>query len=657
MDRERAKDYINAQAPTFLQAAKKGYICPAPGCGNGTGKDGTGITKDQRTGRYHCFKCGLHADILDLYGLANGIQDYNGKLQGAAEYYGITLDGSTPPAAYKEEQHTAAAAQQYTHNSIHTNTQQQDFTSFYRDAAAHLQETDYPQRRGISQETCRRFQIGYVAAWKHPNAPANTPSSPRLIVPVSKYSYLARDTRAEIPQGQEQYKKSKAKCADAVSWTFNRQALQTAQRPVFVVEGELDALSILECGGEAVAIGSTANIGRFIAELKETRPTQPLLIALDNDQAGQAAAGRLEEELRRQKIPFYRYNPAGRYKDANERLTEDRGGLMDAVAKAGSLEDLQALEIQERQREYYLKNNAAANLQSFIDGIAESVNTPYFPTGFKKLDAALDGGLFEGLYICGAISSLGKTTFVLQAADQLAQQGQDVLIFSLEMARTELMAKSISRHTLQEVQEIGGSVKDAKTTRGITTGARYAAYSKAERDLIKTAVDNYCKYAEHIFISEGLGDIGAQQIRETVQEHISITGHTPVIIVDYLQLLSPYSDRATDKQATDKNVMELKRISRDYKTPVIAISSFNRMSYNNAVTMEAFKESGAIEYSADVLIGLQLAGAGSRDFDATKAKAQETREVELIILKNRNGRTGDNIKFAYHPLFNYFVEK
>jgi replicative DNA helicase len=166
----------------------------------------------------------------------------------------------------------------------------------------------------------------------------------------------------------------------------------------------------------------------------------------------------------------------------------------------------------------------------------------------------------------------------------------------------------------------------------------------------------YSKYAQNIYISEGIGDIGVEQVRQTVKKHILFTGRTPVVIIDYLQILAPYSERATDKQNTDKAVMELKRISRDYKTPVICISSFNRANYKEAVTMEAFKESGAIEYSSDVLIGLQLKGAGEKNFDANEAKRKDPREIELVILKNRNGRTGGKIIFNYYPLFNYFRE-
>ena len=72
--------------------------------------------------------------------------------------------------------------------------------------------------------------------------------------------------------------------------------------------------------------------------------------------------------------------------------------------------------------------------------------------------------------------------------------------------------------------------------------------------------------------------------------------------------------------------------------------------------MSAFKESGAIEYSSDVLLGLQLAGAGNKDFDVDKAKNQEPRQIELKILKNRRGKTGDSINFEYYASRQFFRE-
>jgi len=647
MDRETAREQLKGDLRSYVEQItrkSKGanmFVCPL--CGSGEGHNGTGAFSIKDGISWKCFSCNKGGDIFDLIGEYEGIADHTEQLKRAGELFGITIDSyrATAQEDFREYQNQPKN-EQYTHSNIHTT----DYTQFFLQANRDIVKTSY--HRGLSIETLNRFKIGYVESWRHPKAP-NAPASPRLIIPTSKESYLARDTRDQIPEEQKPYTKSKVGSIHL----FNAKALQTATKPIFIVEGELDALSIIEVGGEAVALGTTTKVKSLLELLKTKKPEQPLIIALDNDEAGEKAYRELSEGLKGLSIPFYRLNPAGEYKDANEALQGNREALRQAVEEAEHIQD----EAEQAQREAYLSTSTAHYLQSFIDGIADSVNTPYIPTGFKTLDAVLDGGLYEGLYIVGAISSLGKTTLITQIADQIAQAGQDVLIFSLEMARAEIMAKSISRHTLQQVLSSGGDIRNAKTTRGITTGKRYEGYNKTERELINSSILAYSKYAQNIYISEGIGDIGAEQIRETVKQHILYTGKTPVVVIDYLQILAPYSERATDKQNTDKAVMELKRISRDFKTPVIGISSFNRANYSVAVTMEAFKESGAIEYSSDVLIGLQLKGAGKKDFDANEAKKKSPREIELVILKNRNGSTGDKLGYKYYPLFNYFEEE
>ena len=651
--REQLKGYLRNYVESVTQKSKGAnlYVCPL--CGSGTGKSGTGAFSIKNGTSWKCFSCNAGGDIFDLYGAINGTADHNEQLRGLSELYGVQVASyrSTAQEDFSPEYQNPAKNERYTHNSIHTSVYTQaeaeDYTDFFLQANKAVDQTDYWKKRGLSKETVDRFKLGYVAEWRHPKAP-KAPTSPRLIIPTGKGSYLARDTREEVPAEQKPYSKSKVGSIQL----FNKRALQTATKPIFIVEGELDALSIIEVGGEAVALGTTTKSKALVELLKAQSPAQALIIALDNDEAGQRASRELTEGLQELNIPCYSFNPCGEYKDANEALQRDREAFTIAVAEAEHLQD----EEEQAKREAYLKNSTANYLQSFINGIADSVDTPYIPTGFKKLDSVLDGGLYEGLYIVGAISSLGKTTIITQIADQIARAGTDVLIFSLEMARAEIMAKSISRHTLQSVLATGGDIRNAKTARGITTGKRYIDYSQTERDLINNAIMEYSQYAQNIYISEGVGDIGAEQIRQTVAQHILYTGKTPVVIIDYLQILAPYSERATDKQNTDKAVMELKRISRDYKTPVIGISSFNRANYKEAVTMEAFKESGAIEYSSDILIGLQLKGAGKKEFDANEAKRKDPREIELVILKNRNGRTGDSLSFNFYPLFNYFEE-
>jgi len=510
------------------------YVCPL--CHSGEGHNGTGAFSIKDGTTWKCFSCNEGGDIFDLIGKYEGIADHSEQLKRAGELFGVTIDShrSTAREDFSPEYQNQPKNERYTQGDIHktayTQPAETDFKDFFLQAHKAVEQTDYWKRRGLSKETVDRFMLGYVAEWRHPKAP-KAPTSPRLIIPTSPYSYLARDTRETIPEEQKPYSKSKVGSVHI----FNAKALWTATKPIFIVEGELDALSIIEVGGEAVALGSTTKVKSLLELLKTKKPEQPLIIALDNDEAGEKAYRELSEGLKGLDIPFYRLNPAGDYKDANEALQGNREALRQAVEEAEHIQD----EAEQAQREAYLSTSAAHYLQSFIDGIADSVNTPYIPTGFTELDTALDGGLYEGLYIVGAISSLGKTTFIMQIADQIAQAGTDVLIFSLEMARTEIMAKSISRHTLQSVLATDGDIKNAKTARRITTGKRYINYSQTERDLINSSIMEYSKYAQNIYISEGIGDIGVEQIRETVKQHIRYTGKTPVVVIDYLQILAP----------------------------------------------------------------------------------------------------------------------
>ena len=103
--------------------------------------------------------------------------------------------------------------------------------------------------------------------------------------------------------------------------------------------------------------------------------------------------------------------------------------------------------------------------------------------------------------------------------------------------------------------------------------------------------------------------------------------------------------------------MILKQIAEKYDVPVLAISSFNRDNYTKPVCMQSFKESGGVEYSSDVLIGLQFAGIGDQGFDIDAAKKENPRSIEAVILKNRFGECGGKIAFEYNAACNCFREK
>lgn len=459
---------------------------------------------------------------------------------------------------------------------------------------------------------------------------------------------------------------------------YNFRALETATEPIFIVENYEQAIKINNAGGTAIGLNYLSDNGgyrKFIAALKSQniKPAHALIVCSlpENESEMKHFTGYLDQQDILW-IPYLKYITAEDIEDS-EALKRK---VADALEKIGQVDENR----RRYEREATEKESALHCLDSFIQHIKESQKAPCYKTGFSGLDKIIDGGLYAGLYTIGAISSLGKTTFCLQIADNIAAAGQDVLIFSLEMARDELMAKSISRNTALEALEENIDIKCAKSTRQILNGRIYNTFTDTERKLLGAAIERYKQYAGHLYINEGVGNIGTEQIRQKAEQHIRTTGNTPVILIDYLQILAPADVRASDKQNTDKAVLELKRISRDLKTPVMCISSFNRQNYTDPVNLASFKESGAIEYSADVLIGIQFAGmdyekkknnAGKIVYEDDKerkarvgslieqqqdnGKKGRSQQIQVKVLKNRNGYKDDFV-IEFYPYFNYFTE-
>lgn len=315
---------------------------------------------------------------------------------------------------------------------------------------------------------------------------------------------------------------------------------------------------------------------------------------------------------------------------------------------------------------YRLKKGISADVPAFpSDGIATYMTehikdeiavfaaASEIKTGFTRFDQ-LAGGLFPALYVIGAISSLGKTTFIHQMADQLAAAGKHVLFFSLEMSRLELATKSIARRTA--IMDFDNAMTSLKIRRGYRS------------NILVQAAAEYCKAVEdRMNIIEGGFETTVQYIREYATQYAEKNNTKPVIIVDYLQILQG-AQKGTLREAVDFNVVELKRLSRDLNTPVIVISSVNRSNYLMPVDFESFKESGGIEYTADVVLGMQLACLDEAVFNDEKklkekrervktAKAADPREVKLVCLKNRYGGPDWTIDYKYYPRYDLFEEQ
>lgn len=271
-------------------------------------------------------------------------------------------------------------------------------------------------------------------------------------------------------------------------------------------------------------------------------------------------------------------------------------------------------------------------------------------TGYSNLDAKTS--FYPGLYILGGVSSLGKTTFAHQMADQLSRTGEHVLYFCLEQTQMELVTKGLSRLTAQE--DFMTAISSIEIRSGRIT------------DSVRRAIAEYKRIASHEAIIECDFMTTIDTIVATVQDYMSRTGASPIVFLDYLQLIRPLDKKQTTKDAVDEHLRALKMLQMKNNLVIVLISSLNRQNYLTTIDYESFKESGGIEYTADVIWGLQLSVMNDELFNTDKklkekralvrqAKKANPRRIELLCLKNRYGVANYSCYFDYYAKYDLFV--
>lgn len=666
-----AKDTIKARVPCkdFLERDRhgNGYICPI--CGSGSGPNGSGAVKLYPDNSFYCHACKKRGDVFTAYRKRTGA-DFSEAVKDLARQAGITLDekqdrerdysGQRPPekrqerpesssgkAPEKQEKAPAAAAPA-------EKAPPRDYREYCNRCAAILQGEgggpgrEYLERRGISMEAARICGIGYdpiadPAGKGHPR--------PRVILPLHGKEATGYQARAISDEGlPAQYRKMNP--AGTPVYPFNEAILWAdfvdRETPVFICEGPFDALSFLEIGFCALSLNGAGNVGKLLERL-EKRPTlATIVVCMDTDGPGQKAAQELRQGLDRLNIShtvcdLKKY--AEGIKDANEFLVKDR----EAFTAAAEMETLKA-KTRPDSVALYANTLMAGDMERFQEAI---------PTGYSNLDK-LTGGLYQGLYCLAAISSLGKTTFAAQMADQIAQSGRDVLFFSLEQSRLELISKSFAR-------ELARNGADRLTSLQIMRGTTCNS--------LPSTVTRYLEsIGDRLSVIEGNFSMDCDRIAEYIRQYIRRTDCRPVVFIDYLQIIDPGADGKghplQPREAVDETVKKLKRLSRELGLTVIVISSVNRANYTTPISFESLKESGGIEYSCDVVYGLQLEALSREDSWKTfakdggvtekrkiidEAKEKIPRELELVILKNRYGQTNKRAYFKYRPDVDLFT--
>lgn len=647
----------------LMPAKRSGYVCPI--CDNGTGKDGTGIISKDGI-HYTCFKgCFSNADIIDIVAIAENIPEEK-KIKELCERYGITADNNYITPKQKQVRIEKQAEQ--------ADKQQIDiYRKIFNQAQKNKANAiEYLVSRGISKEYSETLNnIGYYhftkdiakqvkASFDFYDVEDKTNNV--FIVEYAENCYMQRF----INRGGS-YKNLNPK--GLKTNIYNADILKTADI-VFIVEGFFDCLSINCLGYNAIALNSTSNKNKLFDYVENNKEEikATIILCLDTDETGIKTATEIKKELENLNIECFNkgkeiisYTGAEKIKDANDLLIKDKNRLkvnIESVIAEVKAEKEEEFEAKKREWE---KDKVLNYMSVFLEEIKKR-NDNCIKTGYNKLDNILDGGLYAGLYIIGAISSLGKTSFVLQMSDQIAETGHQVLYFSLEMSKMELIARSISRITYQTTN----IDRYPKSTRDILRFSKYEEYSDAEQMHIFKAIGKYEEYAGNINIVDGMGNMGTELIRQKIKDYIYFTKKAPIVFIDYLQLLSQpmnidYS--LTDKQIIDKNIVELKRISRDYNIPIVAISSFNRDNYKKTAGMQSFKESGAIEYSSDVLISLEYKALEDMEekkdlLDIVKQEYISNggyNNIKLKVIKNRAGQRG-NLELKTNGKYSIFEE-
>lgn len=315
----------------------RGFICPI--CGNGSGNTGDGVTFVRDSYRVHCFKCGFSGDLIALKAREN-----NCTYKDAARVLAVLLNiGDDYDKKFVDKKLLAEGNFKLRADSQASNNLPQvfsppktaepelDYMQFFNDAEKNLQFTDYHLKRGLSWETAHHFKLGFIKNWRHPKI-QNAPESPRLIIPTSRHSYLARDVRQNLNESAKKYSKQKVGAARI----FNTRALNSDL--VFIVEGEFDAMSFYEIGFNAVALGSISNYKKFIELVLNKKPSTNnflptiFILALDNDKGGRSATRILKPIL--ENFGFYNIiarDIYGNFKDANDALVDNREKFSAAV--------------------------------------------------------------------------------------------------------------------------------------------------------------------------------------------------------------------------------------------------------------------------------------------------------------------------------------
>ena len=650
----------------------RSYICPV--CGHGRGGDGIRprVNSKGQT-RWKCFGCGANFSNFDLAGAVLGLNPEYDKAEltrRLKDMFGLEGDKQPARAGKKISGSVKTMANEQ------AKVEPRNFANLYefcRGNRAKFLDEHGGSYRAITATTLEKYGVEVHNDFEF-TVDGGKVKTPALIIPyvlgtkVDCGHFVARsisDTvKAFSQHGQD-------------APLYEPLPIAADNTANFIVESEIDALSIAQVFGGYTAFGCVATGGagkwrKVLNELTkrfgEDERKPKIVVMFDNDDAGILNSQAMTSALRSAGFPTEIFFFAGGFKALKEGtvVTNSAGEVVEKVTKvdanvllqAGKLKDhlIEALEdtgdkLDEQaatMRAMFEQAQLTPIRRSGINmsSVAEYIRTGFFAdiertsryssrsTGFENLDGVQI--FLPGLYVIGAKPGAGKTTFVWQMLNQLADNGEFCVYASYEMSRFELVAKTIARELYRSYPDLSRRLK--LTSTNLRRGA-----GKGLREL-KEIADKFSFSKVNLHVAE-LTNTDISELCKHIRE---LQVQKPcTLAIDYLQIVPRPNSKMTTKEKIDDTMLQLKNFQRDTGATVVAVSAFNRANGNNA-EFSSFRESSAIEYSADCVWALQR-----RDDDEDDVSHADPRPMELRCLKNRFGAPY-TVEFDYYAAHDYF---
>jgi len=239
------------------------------------------------------------------------------------------------------------------------------------------------------------------------------------------------------------------------------------------------------------------------------------------------------------------------------------------------------------------------------------------PTGFRDLDKKLAGLHPANLVVIAARPGMGKSSLAINIAQHVAEQGDPVALFTLEMSREEVVQRILSSMA---------SVDSHRLRTGQLTPEMWQRVARESSRL----------YEMPFFVDDS-ADLTVTSIRAKCRRLKRKHKNIGLVVVDYMQLMQGPTRSENRQQEIAEISRSLKNLARELEVPVIAVSQLNRQleqRENKRPRLGDLRESGAIEQDADVVLFIYRDEA----YDTNNAETRGLAEVN--IAKHRAGATG-----------------